>query len=130
MLRAVSLELMYLLFIREDGQIHILCISLFMFISVIPCDIYLSPLPHIGGYINWALACRTSQSHCSLLATMARKGSSSSTWKKFKTKQQKRASLQKRRNQRCMGCLRKSCPKKFNDSNEDKCGEFINFLFI
>ena len=33
-----------------------------MHISVIPGDIYLSPLPHIGGYINWTLACRTSQS--------------------------------------------------------------------
>ena len=33
-----------------------------MRVSVIPGDIYLSPLPHIGGYINWTLACRTSQS--------------------------------------------------------------------
>ena len=68
--------------------------------------------------------------HCSHATTMPRKGSSSSTWKKFKTKQKKRASLQKRLNQRCIGCLRKSCPKKFNNNNEDKCGKFINFLLF
>ena len=102
-----------------------------MRVSVIPGDIYLSITP---AQYCWVYKLGPGMSHitihCSHATTMPRKGSSSSTWKKFQTKQQKRASLQKRRNQRCMGCLRKSCPKKFNDSNEDKCGEFIKFLFI
>ena len=51
---------------------------------------------------------------------MAGKGANS--WKKFKTKQKKQKSLlKKRENQRCPGCLNKSCPKKFNN-DEDKCG--------
>ena len=33
-----------------------------MCVSIIYVDIYLSPLHNIGGYINWALACHTSQS--------------------------------------------------------------------
>ena len=58
--------------------------------------------------------------HCS--HTMAGKGSSSSTWKKFKAKAKKKSLLKKKENQRCPGCLNKSCPKKFNN-DEDKCGE-------
>ena len=33
-----------------------------MCVSIIYVDIYLSPLHNIGGYINWPLACHTSQS--------------------------------------------------------------------
>ena len=33
-----------------------------MCVSVIYVDIYLSPLHNIAGYINWPLACHTSQS--------------------------------------------------------------------
>ena len=33
-----------------------------MCVSVISGDIYLSPLHNIAGYINWPLACHTSQS--------------------------------------------------------------------
>ena len=132
MLRAVSLELMYLLLIR-DGQIHIL----YIYISIYACFcntwwyIYISITPAQYCWV-YKLAPGVSHItiHCSHATTMPRKGSSSSTWKKFKTKQKKQASLQKRRNQRCIGCLRKSCPKKFNNNNEDKCGEFINFLLF
>ena len=58
--------------------------------------------------------------HCSHTNTMAGKGSSSSTRRKKVKAKQKR--LLNKQNQRCPGCLKKSCPKKFNN-NEDKCGE-------
>jgi len=39
-----------------------------------------------------------------------------------KAKAKTKSLLKKRENQRCLGCLNKSCPKKFNN-DEDKCGE-------
>ena len=57
--------------------------------------------------------------HCS--HTMAGKGANVFTWKK-KSKAKKKSLLKKKENQRCPGCLNKSCPKKFNN-DEDKCGE-------
>jgi len=53
---------------------------------------------------------------------MAGKGANS--WKKRskKAKAKAKSLLKKKENQRCPGCLNKSCPKKFNN-DEDKCGE-------
>ena len=94
-----------------------------MRVSVIPGDIYISITP---AQYCWVYKLAPGMSHitihCSHANTMPRKGSSSSTWKKFKTKQKKQKSLQQRQNQCCRGCLNKSCPKKFN-KDEDKCGK-------
>ena len=62
--------------------------------------------------------------HCSHTDTMAGKGAKSFTWKdkSKKSKAKKKSLLKKKENQRCPGCLNKSCPKKFNN-DEDKCGE-------
>ena len=94
-----------------------------MCVSIIYVDIYLSPLHNIGGVYKLGSGMSHITTHCSHTNTMPREGSSSSTWvKKSKTKQKKQKSLQKKQNQRCPGCLNKSCPKKFNN-NEDKCGK-------
>ena len=67
--------------------------------------------------------------HCS--HTMAGKGANKLTWKQKskKYKAKKKSLLKKRENQRCPGCLNKSCPKKFN-KDEDKCGESKIFYYF
>ena len=52
---------------------------------------------------------------------MAGKGANSRK-KRSKKAKAKAKSLLKKENQRCPGCLNKSCPKKLNN-DEDKCGE-------
>ena len=55
--------------------------------------------------------------------TMAGKGASGFTRKqKSKKSKVEKKRLLNKQNQRCPGCLNKSCPKKFN-KDEDKCGE-------
>ena len=59
--------------------------------------------------------------HCS--HTMVGKGANSWKNRSKKAKAKAKSLLKKKKeNQQCLGCLNKSCPKKFNN-DEDKCGE-------
>ena len=82
-------------------------------------DIYLSPLVNIGG-IYTALPHVTP--HYSLFTHQHHGWQRCKLIYMEKKSKAKKKSLLKKENQRCPGCLNKSCPKKFNN-NEDKCGE-------